>query len=373
MTQLTSDADKVALVQTAYNAPMMIFAMVSGSMADMFDRRSVALVAIFIGLIAASALSIICQAQWITPEILLIFCFILGSSLTLFAPAWQSSVRDQIPSEHIPAAVGLNSISYNLGRSVGPAVGGMIVAVAGAVTAFVVNALSYLPMLAVLWAWRTPQRPVEHDRQNLVAAVWTGVSHAARSSPIRVVLARTTINIFGASAIMALMPLVVTRHLHADAFVYGCILATFGVGAIVGAALLPYTARHFSSEASISACGITFGLVITVMALSSSSVLVAVVMIPAGIAWTTSSTTYNVILQLAAPYRVLGRILATYQTAFAGGLAIGSWTWGMIAVAAGLKSALIAAAAYTALGQLIGRWVRMPAMHDVAGFRRDAI
>src|SRR3954452_22764114 len=140
MTQMTSSADKVALVQTALMLPVMLISMPAGAIADMYDRRIVALISLGIALAGATALAVSAWLGLVTPEILLTFCLIVGSGMALFGPAWQSSVSEQVPAETLPSAVALNGISYNIARSFGPAIGGIVVASAGAVAAFAINA-----------------------------------------------------------------------------------------------------------------------------------------------------------------------------------------------------------------------------------------
>lgn len=150
MTQMTASADKVALVQTALMLPIMLVAMPAGAIADMYDRRLVALAALGIGLAGATTLAALAQLGLVTPNTLLLFCFVIGTGMALFGPSWQASVSEQVPAETLPAAVALNGISYNIARSFGPAVGGIVVAAAGAVAAFAANAVLYLPLLIVL-------------------------------------------------------------------------------------------------------------------------------------------------------------------------------------------------------------------------------
>src|SRR5579872_959389 len=144
MTQMTSSADKVALVQTALMLPVMLIAMPAGAIADMYDRRVVSLVALVIALSGASALTVLSWMGLVTPNSLLALCFVVGSGMALLGPAWQSSVTEQVPAEMLPAAVALNGISYNIARSFGPAIGGIVVATAGAMAAFAANAILYL-------------------------------------------------------------------------------------------------------------------------------------------------------------------------------------------------------------------------------------
>ena len=168
MTQMTSSADKVALVQTALMLPIMLISMPAGAIADMYDRRVVALGSLAFALVGATALAVMAWYNLVTPNILLAFCFVVGCGMAMFGPAWQSSVSEQVPAEHLPAAVALNGISYNIARSFGPAIGGVIVATAGAVAAFAANALLYIPLLIVLFLWRRNSEPSRLPRERLV-------------------------------------------------------------------------------------------------------------------------------------------------------------------------------------------------------------
>ena len=141
MTLMTSSADMVALVQTAALLPTLLISIAAGAIADMHDRRIVALVALSISITAASVLALLAYIGWLTPYILLGFSFLIGTGMALFQPAWQASVNEQVPPETLPQAIALNGISFNIARSFGPAIGGVIVAAAGAVASFVVNAL----------------------------------------------------------------------------------------------------------------------------------------------------------------------------------------------------------------------------------------
>ena len=130
MTQLTSAVSMVALVQTALMLPIMLVSIPAGPIADMYDKRKVGIFALSVSFAGAALLTLTTAFQLITPWSLLGFCFLIGSGSALFSPAWQSSVGEQVPSRALPQAVALNSISYNIARSFGPAIGGVIVAAA---------------------------------------------------------------------------------------------------------------------------------------------------------------------------------------------------------------------------------------------------
>ena len=161
MTRMTSSADMVALVQTALMLPVALVSTPAGALADMFDRRVVGLVASGDrALPVRSHSTMLAFFDLITPFLLLLFCFIIGSGMALFGPAWQASVSEQVPADALPAAVALNGISYNIARSFGPAIGGVIVAAAGSIAAFAANAILYLPLIVVLLLWSRVRRSV---------------------------------------------------------------------------------------------------------------------------------------------------------------------------------------------------------------------
>ena len=182
MTQMTSSADKVALVQTALMLPVMLISMPAGAIADMHDRRIVALVSLAIALAGATALTVLAWLNLVTPNILLALCFVVGSGMALFGPAWQSSVSEQVPAETLPSAVALNGISYNIARSFGPAIGGIVVATAGAVAAFAANAAA----LSSAVGRAVPVEPRSANRRGCRASGSTAPSSpACATSPIR--------------------------------------------------------------------------------------------------------------------------------------------------------------------------------------------
>ena len=360
MTQMTSSADKVALVQTALMLPIMLISMPAGAIADMYDRRVVALVSLSIALVGSTVLSGLAWLGLVTPNILLIFCFIVGSGMALFGPAWQSSVSEQVPAENLPSAVALNGISYNIARSFGPAIGGIIVATAGAVAAFAANAVLYLPLLIVLFLWRRTSEPSRLPRERLNRAIVSGVRYIANSPSIRIVLARTLVTGVIGGSVSALMPLVARDLLHGGAQTYGIMLGAFGMGAVIGALNITELRKRLSGEAAIRACTLSMAGAIAAVALSREPVLTAAALVVAGAVWMAAVALFNIGVQLSAPRWVAGRSLAAFQASIAGGIAIGSWGWGHLTDVAGVETALLVSAALMFASPLLGLWLTMP-------------
>src|ERR1700712_825009 len=370
MTQMTSSADKVALVQTALMLPIMLISMPAGGIAAMYDRRIVALVSLGIAFSGASALTAMAWLNLVTPEILLAFCFVVGCGMALFGPAWQSSVSEQVPAETLPSAVALNGISYNIARSFGPAVGGIVVASAGAVAAFAVNAALYLPLMIVLFLWNRAHEPSRLPRERLNRAIVSGVRYIANSPSIRIVLIRTLVTGLIGGSVSALMPLVARDLLHGGAQTYGIMLGAFGMGAVLGALNITEVRKRLSGEAAVRACAISMAGAIASVALSTNAVLTAAALVLAGGVWMLAVALFNIGVQLSAPRWVAGRSLAAFQASIAAGTAIGSWGWGRLTDAAGVETALLVSAGLMFLSPLLGLWLRMPpvgARNEAAG------
>ncbi|MDF0582010.1 MFS transporter [Bradyrhizobium yuanmingense] len=360
MVEMTPSADKVALVQTALMLPVMLIAMPAGAIADMYDRRIVTLVSLGVAFAAATLLTALAWLGLVTPNILLTLCFAVGTGMALMGPAWQSSVSEQVPSETLASAVALNGISYNIARSLGPAIGGIVVAAWGAVAAFALNALLYLPLMVALLLWKRPSRPSRLPREGLSRAIISGVRYIANSPSIRIVVTRSMVIGLIGGAIAALMPLVARDHLHAGAQTYGVMLSAFGIGAVLGALTITEIRKRMSGEAAIRACSISMGGAVTAVALTHEPVLTAAALILAGTVWMIAWMIFSIGVQLSAPRWVAGRALAAYQTASSGGIAVGSWAWGYLTDVSGVDTALLVSAALLIASPVLGFWLHMP-------------
>lgn len=360
MTQMAPSADKVALVQTALMLPVMLIAIPAGALADMHDRRIVALVSLGITLAGAIVLTALVWLDLVTPNGLLALCFAVGCGMAIMGPAWQSSVSEQVPSEALPAAIALNGISYNIARSAGPAIGGIVVATAGAVAAFALNAMLYLPLIAALFLWKRHAESSRLPPEKLNRAIVSGVRYIINSPAIKIVLARSMFMGVIGGAIIALMPLVARDLLHGGAQTYGIMLSAFGLGAVIGALKITEVRQRISGEAAIRACTLSMGCAIAAVGLSGEPVLTAAALVLAGAVWMMAWVLFSVGVQLSAPRWVAGRSLAAYQAVSSGGIAVGSWGWGYLTDSAGVNTALLAAAALMLLSPLLGLWLPMP-------------
>jgi len=365
MLSIAQSADMVALVQASVTMPIMLLSLVAGAMADNLDRRKVMLLAQIFMLIVSLALSACAWAGWITPWPLLLFTFLIGCGAAFNAPAWQASVGDMVPRAHLPGAVALNSMGFNIARSVGPAIGGIIVAAAGVAAAFTVNAFSYVALIIVLARWRPPPNPQLLPRETLGIAVAAGVRYVAMSPAIRTVLIHGAIFCVGAGSVMALMPLVAKILVGGGPLTYGLLLGAFGVGAVAGAIATARLRETMSTGAIVRWSSLGFAFATAITAVSTNLFATMGALLVAGAGWVLTLSTFNVTVQLSAPRWVVARALSLYQMAAFGGLAAGSWLWGVVAASEGVRAALLMAAVVTAAGAALGRWLPLAQSEDL--------
>ncbi|WP_348524723.1 MFS transporter [Paracoccus marinaquae] len=365
MTQLTDSSTLIALVQASNTLPIMLLAIASGALADIFDRKTLLLAAQLFMLAVSVGLALVAWQGWLTPWLLLMFTFLIGAGQALYNPPWQASMGDLVPRADLPGAVTLNSVGFNLMRSVGPAAGGFIVAGFGAAAAFAVNALSYLPLLGALVRWKPKTGPRTAPPEEFLPAMAAGLRYVALSPNLMRVILRAALFGFAAITVLALLPLVAKSHPEGGSMLYGTLLGCFGIGAIVGAVLNPRIRARHDNENIVRLAFVGFALALVVLGQSRSIWLQGLAMLPAGASWVLALSLFNVTVQLSTPRWVVARALALYQTATFGGMAAGSWAWGAVAGAHGLPVALTAAGGVLALGAVIGIWFRAPEFGSV--------
>ncbi|WP_375691700.1 MFS transporter [Pseudooceanicola sp. LIPI14-2-Ac024] len=356
MTSLAGSSAMVALVQASNTLPIMVFSLIAGALADSFDRRRILLSAQIFMFAVSLALAAFAYLDLLGAWGLLGFTFAIGCGMALYNPSWQASMGDIVTRRDLSAAVTLNAMGFNLMRSVGPAFGGVLVAFAGAAAAFVFNALTYIPIIAALWLWKSPPRDESLPREGLGQALGAGLRYMSMSPHLLRVLARSFMFGFAASSAMALLPLVARDVLQGTALTYGLLLGFFGLGAIGGVLANSRLRERFTNERIIVAGFLGFALGVLILALGRHIAVSAVGLLIAGACWVLSLSLFNVSVQMSTPRWVVGRALSFYQTATFGGMALGAWNWGLLADHQSVTVALLAASGLLVVGALAGRW-----------------
>ncbi len=354
MLTLTGSAAYVALVQTAASLPVVLFAVAAGAVGDLVDRRRFLLIAQVFMLLAAVALGVLALAGLVTPWLLLALIFAVGTGQALTSPTWQTLQPELVPPAERAQAISLGAVNQNLARAVGPAIGGIVLAATSAGTVFLVNAATFLAVIAVI-AWWRGTRPVQMlPREHVGEAIRAGGRYVAASPALRVILLRAGLFIFFASSVWALLPVVARSYLHLGSGGYGLLLGCVGLGAVGGAAILPRLRARLTPGSLLTAGSLGLAGVALVLGYVHITVVVGIALGLGGLAWILALSTLNSLYQLTLPGWVKARGMSFYLIVFQGGNAVGSAVMGIAAQRAGLAPTLLAAAAALALGPLAG-------------------
>jgi MFS family permease len=344
MTQLAPSPLTVSLIQTAEAVPVFLLALAAGALADVLDRRRLLIFSQSWMLAAAAGLGFLTVLRLTTPHLLLAFTFLLSFGGALNGPAWQAIVPELVPRTELPAAVSLNSVGFNVARAAGPALGGLVVAAAGSGAVFLLNAVSFLGVIVVLYHWhRTPGKSAL-PAERVIGAMRSGLRYVIHAPPIHSVLIRVSLFMLGASALWSLVPLFARQNLERGAAGYGVLLGFFGAGAVIGGSFLPRVQLELGIQRLLGAATILFASALALMALWRRFPVGCAAMFAAGFAWTSELSTFNTSIQLNTPAWVRGRALAVYQLAYFAGLGAYSALWGTVASHVGVARALLIAA-----------------------------
>jgi MFS family permease len=356
MLSLTSAAAPVALIQTASSLPVLLFAVPAGAIGDLVDRRRFLLVAQTFMALAAVALGVLSIAGDVTPVLLLLLLFALGSGQAWTSPTWQTLQPELVGPAERPQAIALGSVNQNLARAVGPAIGGALVAAISVGSVFLINAATFLAVIVVIARWNGGRRALAGTlpREQVGEAVRAGGRYVAASPALRAILLRAAAFVFFASAIWALLPLTARDQLHLGSGGYGLLLGCVGIGAVGGAALLPRLRARLSPGTMLTVGSLAVGGLALVLAYVHVTALVGVALAVGGMAWILALSTLNSVYQASLPNWVKARGMGFYLIVFQGGTAIGSAVMGIAAGQAGLSPTLLAAAIGLVLGPLLG-------------------
>ncbi len=355
MLTLTTLATLVALIQTAAGLPVVLLAVPAGAIGDLVDRRRLLIASQSFMLLAALALAGLALAGLVTPWVLLALIFAVGAGQTLTSPTWQTLQPELVAPQDRTQAIALGAVNQNLSRAIGPAIGGALYAASSAAALFLVNAVSFVPVIGAVARWRGGARPASAVAPEHVAgAIRAGARYVAGSPALRVILLRAGLFMFFASSIWALLPLLARQHLHLGSRGYGLLLGGVGIGAVAGAAALPRLRGRVTAGTLMVVGTLLYACMTLALAYVRVSALAALALVIGGGAWILVLSTLNSQYQSTLPGWAKARGMSYYLVIFQGGGAIGSAAFGVIAQDAGLTEAFLAAAAGLAVVALAG-------------------
>ena len=350
MTTLTTSPVLVALVETFGTLPVVLVALPAGALADVVDRRRLLLVTQSWMCVVAGSMGLLTLMGQMTPSRLLLLTFLLGVGAATSNPVWQAITPELVPASDLPAAIALSGVGINIARAIGPALGGLIIAAAGPWVVFFLNAVSFIAVVVVIYRWHPPPRKSSLPAEDIIGAMRAGTRYLRHSPELQTVLVRSGVFAICASALWALLAQQARRGLGLGSFGYGLLLGCIGLGAVVGAWLLPRARERFSMNDLVAGATTVFALATVSLAYVRSFGVLAIALAVGGVAWIAVLASLNVSAQTATPSWVRARVMAVYLLVFLGGLSAGSAVWGFVAARVGVSAALL----FAAIGLLIG-------------------
>lgn len=355
MTTLAPTPLMVALVQAATSAPVFLLVLPAGALADIVDRRRYLIASQVWMMLVATTLGVLTLAGLTTAPILLMLTFALGIGTAMMMPAWGAITPELVQRNELQAAIGLNTMGMNVARAIGPAIAGLVVAMAGTGMLFMLNALSFLAVIAALYMWKRPVHESDLPAERLAGAMRAGLRYARHSPELQAVLVRGVAFFVFASAPWALLPLIVRQELQGGPGTYGLFMACLGVGAIAGALLLPHVHARIARDRLVASATLCYALSTLAIAHSGNVFAAGAAMLLTGAAWICVVSSLMTAAQAALPAWVRARGLAMFWVVFMGGMAGGSVLWGQTAGWFGIPAALTLAAA-GALAGIVASW-----------------
>lgn len=344
MTSIAPSPLFVSLVVTAGTAPIFLFALPSGAISDIFDRRDILLIACGYMFTLSTILGVLTLQQITTPSLLLLFAFVLGAGTTMIRTPIIPMMSGLVSRSELPAALTLSAVASNIGRALGPTIGGFVVATFAPWAVFFLNSASFIVMIIVLI--RLPKNSSNRIQssqpsENIIGAIRAQLRYIRHSQAAHVLIVRAGLFTLCSSALLSLLPLLVRHELRLDSADFGLLLGSFGAGAVIGGiALLPKLAARFSTDSLFTISIGVLAAVIFTMAYVRDFSFLCTIMAIGGVAYiATISRLYTIGMQ-SAPKWIGARVLAVYLLVLNGGLAIGSVLWGITANMIGIPVTL---------------------------------
>jgi predicted MFS family arabinose efflux permease len=340
---MSHSASTTTLVQTATYIPVFLFALLAGVVADGVHRPKF----LFFCNLFQAACACVLAALVITghasigPVLGVTFCLGIGSAFMW--PAWQAALSGLVEPDEVEAAATLNNLSYNVSAILGPALGGVLFSWIGPGALFLVNAISFVGLLSVYWAWWREQPAQKVAPTRFMARLRDGLNLALGCARYRCILVNVCTVFFATIAFAGLLPVFVRDVLHMNSSVFGTLMGSLGAGAVMAAFCLPSLRSRVGKTRLLVGALVVYGIMLLGLSMMRSLVFLIPLIICGGMAWSTVVSTLNAAAQLSFPAAVRARTLSIYLFVMAGGYTLGSIFWGKIADQFGVCTAFAGA------------------------------
>lgn len=342
---LSHSASTTTLVQTASYLPILLFALFAGVVADAVDRpKFLFFCNTFMALCACSLAGLVITGHASAPPVLAI-TFCLGAGSAFMWPAWQAAMSGLVEPDEVEAAATLNNLSYNVAAIVGPALGGVLFNWIGPGALFLANAVSFVGLLTVYWAWWQERRAPAPGRAPFLDSLKAGLACALGCSRYRCILLNVCTVFFATISFAGLLPVFVRDILRMNSSVFGTLMGSLGVGAVMAAFMLPTLRTRINKTRLLSGALLLYGAMLITLSSARSLAVLMPVIVCGGMAWSAIVSTLNAAAQSSFPANIRARTLSIYLFVMAAGYTVGSLVWGRLADHLGVRAAFAIAGA----------------------------
>jgi MFS family permease len=348
----TSSAFYLGLDSFLGEAPILLFTLIGGVVADRRDRRQLLIMSQCIQMGAAFALALLVYVDVIRIWHVLMLSVITGLAQAFGGPAYQSLIPSLVDKQHLPNAIALNSIQFNLARVIGPLLAGAALAAFGMVACFGLNGLSFLVVIAAILALHIRHIPVLAGTR-MHQELKSGFDYVRSQSGLIGLIVLAFATTFLGTPVLTFLPLFAQDVFRGGVSEYTQLMAFAGGGAVTGALVVAWLGRFKHMGLAVLALQVAFGMLVVLFAQTRVLWLNEVLLFASGACMVMVFAMLSSLVQLIAPNEMRGRVMSIYMVAFRGGMPLGSLVAGSIA---SRTSAPIVLTANGILLSLVAAW-----------------
>lgn len=353
----------IGLDSFAAAAPVWILTLVGGLLADLHDRRRIIATCQSIQMLCPLMIVLLLVIGGIDPWIIIALSLVVGITDALSMPSFQTIVPTIVEPNQIASGLALNATQFNLSRTLGPAIAGLLMASVGSIACFVLNAASYIPFIWVA-LWILPRgKPKAYgstriDRRSLLS----GIRSIVRLPHLRGALLTVFLTSTLCGPLTIFCPVLIKEVLHGTVSDFSIAISAFGIGGLIGAIALlgvspTYDRRYLSSYFAVA-----YGVLLILVAVSPWILMLPLLLGVAGFSMNVTSTSANVLLQAKTSPSLRGQTVSLYMLAMRGGISVGSLMTGLSANMLGIREALLINGILAVCAQVVvtREWFRSP-------------
>ena len=352
--ELTRSSFWLGMIGFLGSAPMLVLSLFGGAVADRWPKRQLLIITQIVAMLLAFIFAVLIWQKWISLAWIGGLALALGIVTAFEWPARQSFVIDLVGKDDLANGIALHSAVFNSARLLGPAIGGVLIALLGIAWCFFLNGLSFLAVIAGLWAMRLPRRSSSSGAPaSLRKSLLESFSYVRHTPPVLGLLALvSTVTIFGWS-FSVLMPVFAGEVLKGGAVTLGNLMSAVGSGALLSALSVAAIGYRVVPRRLLFSGLTIFVVAVSLFALSRNLSLSMGLSVMVGFGLITFYVTANTALQRRVPDHLRGRVMGIYAVAFGGLMPIGSLQVGAMAQAIGVTWTVLIGAAVCALAAYV--------------------